>query len=214
MTDESSTLAEILEGIDRDRERAVRVLTPNLVLLNGIWGTFWLVAPFVLFLAFLPGSALPLWVATVVATALFVVAMIVGTVTGVRSGAGLKGPSTVQGGIFGAANGLGFVILTVIGLRLGLEGATPVVLMLYFPAVACLVLGILYFSAAAIFNDRNSLVMGAAILLAAFGSLIAPTPFNLLVIACIAGTSFVATVVVAAVRPNVLSSALWTVDNG
>lgn len=213
--DERIDPAAILRSIDEDSARTRKALAPNPGVLNAIWGIAWIVGFTGFYLAAVPTQqpVIPWGLAAVIGAAALAAAITLSTVHSVRRTAGSRGPSNVQSAILGNSFAVAFAMAGLLGWRLAGTGASPDVLLSYWVAVPCLVLGVLSFAGAAMTNDRFQLVFGAWVLIAGLVSIALPPPHNLLA-GVLGGFGFLAMAAVAAARPALISGPISRTADG
>ena len=207
--------AAILRSIEEDSARAQKALAPNPGLLNAVWGAAWIVGFTAFYLAAVPAGqpVIPWWLAAATGAAALAAAITVSTVHSVRRAAGSRGPSTVQGAILGNSFAVAFAVMGLLGWRLAAAGAAPDVLLSYWVAVPCMIIGVLSFAGAALSNDRFQLIFGAWVLVAGLVSIALPAPHNLLA-GVLGGFGFLAIAVVASLRPALVSGPITRGSDG
>lgn len=194
--------AEILRAIDRDRSRAVDQLSPSARLLYVIWGIAWIVGFAAFFLAVFPTTqpTLPVVAGIAIGVVALVGGMVVSAVHSARKGAGTRGPSMVQGAIYGNAYAIAFIFVVLLGWRLTSAGVPLDVMFTYWVAALCLVIGLLALVGAVLWNDRSQLTFGIWTLFAGLLSLALPAPYQLLA-GVVGGLGFLVLAVVESIRP-------------
>lgn len=204
--------AGILRSIDDDRQRAQRALSPNATLLYAVWGVAWAIGFLAIFLAFVPVDAplLPFGAAVATAAGVLVAAIVVSAVHSARRGSGSRGPSVVQGAIYGNVFPVAFVLMGLLGWRLSAAGVDLDTMLSYWVAVSCLIVGVMFVTGAAMFNDRSQLVFGAWTLVVGLGSIALAPPFTLLA-GVAGGAGFLVLAVIQALRPQLLSGTITRV---
>lgn len=181
-------------------------MAPDGRLLNLVWASAWILGYLAVFLGFAPSGdpVIPPAVGIAVAAVVLLTAIVVSAVHSARRGTGARGPTTVLGAIYGNVYPIGFALIGVFGWRLASSGASEEVLLWYWVALPCLLIGALGVAAAAMWNDRSQLVIGAWVLVVALISLVPAPPFNLLA-GVVGGLGFLALVVVESRRPDLVT---------
>lgn len=205
--------AAILREIDAEQRRVRNDRAPDLRLLFAVWGAAWIVGYLAIALVLNDVVRLPLWGAIVVAIGAVTLAIIVSTVHSARRGRGSRGPSVVQGAIYGNTYPLAFAIVALFGWRLAEGGSSAAVVQWYWVAMPSLVVGALSIVGALLFDDRANLAIGAAILVVAVISLLVTAPANFYVAAG-GGVIMLAYAIVESLRPGTLSGPLIGSVNG
>lgn len=195
--------AEILRAIDRERSRAVDMLSPSARLLYVIWGIAWIVGFTALFLAVFPDAqpALPVVAAAVIGGVALVGGMVVSAVHSARKGAGTRGPSMVQGAVYGNAYAIAFIFVVLLGWRLTSAGVPLDVMLTYWVAALCLVIGVLALVGSVLWDDRSQLTFGIWTLLSGLLSLALPAPYQLLA-GVVGGLGFLVLALIESIRPT------------
>lgn len=198
--------AGILATIETDRERTQAALAPDARVLCGTWGAAWILGFAAVFLACWPSErpTIPLAVGLAVAAAALVGAILVSALHAARRGSATRGPSTVQGAIFGNAFPVAFLLVGALGFRLATSGVAPETMLAYWVVAPCLVIGGLGVAGAAMWNDRSQLVFSVWVLLVGFVAAWIPGPYVLLV-GVGGGLGFLVLAIVASVRPRLVS---------
>jgi len=207
--------SEILRVIDQERSHARSALTPNTRLLYATWGVAWVVGFVALYLAFVPKEQplLPLLTAAVVGAGALAAAIAVSASHSVRKGAGSRGPSVLQGAIYGNSFPLAFTLMGLLGWRLISSGVPITVMLSYWVTASCLIVGVLSFVGAAMWNDRSQLVSGAWTLTVGFISVALPPPHNLLA-GLLGGLGFLLLAMIQTVRPGLTSGPITRATGG
>jgi len=148
---------ESLELIRRERAAVQRRLGGNPLLYYGPWGLVWLVGygmfflrygfddrPLIPFPSFLPGVVLGGLIAFAIAVTLY---------AGFRSSRGIAGASDERGTYYGIAWFIAFMMMGVLGARLGEHLPEPEAA-LYWTATSTAILTVLYMAGAAVWRDR------------------------------------------------------------
>jgi len=204
--EETVDAAGILETIETERRRTQAALAPDARLLYGVWGAAWIVGFGAAFLACTPWERpiIPLAVGLSVAGAALVVAIVISAVHAARRGSAMRGPSNVQGAIFGNAFPVAFLLVGALGFRLATSGVAAETMLAYWVVAACLVIGGLGIAGAAMWNDRSQLVFSAWVLWIGFVAAWIPGSFVLLA-GVAGGLGFLVLALLAALRPQLVS---------
>lgn len=206
--------SSILRAIDDDRRRAQGALTPNATLLYATWGIAWTVGFLAVYAAFVPVDQplIPFALGAVIGGAALLAAILVSAIHSARRSAGSRGPSVVQGAIYGNIFPVAFTLMGLLGWRLAAAGVPSMTLLSYWVAVPCLIVGILFAAGAAMWNDRSQLLFGCWTFIVGLGSLALTPPHNLLAGAA-GGIGFLLLAVVQSLRPALTSGSITrTVD--
>lgn len=174
--------SSILRAIDDDVRRAQGALAPNATLLYSAWGIAWTVGFLALYAGLVPVGRplIPFALGAAIGGAALLAAMLLSAVHSARRSSGSRGPSVVQGAIYGNIFPLGFLLMGLLGWRLAAAGVPPMTLLSYWVAVPCLIVGLLFLAGAAMWNERSQLVFGCWTFLVGLGSLALTPPHNLL----------------------------------
>ncbi|MBM7768367.1 hypothetical protein [Glutamicibacter nicotianae] len=201
--------ARILQGIEEDAQQAREGMSPNQHLLFSIWGGAWIIAFLGLYFALAPQGSplLPAAVGIGIAAAAFLIAIVISAVHSAKRGSGTKGPSMVQGAIYGNTFSLGMIITALLGWRLHAEGLSSMGMVTFALSSLCLVIGVLVVAGSLLFNDRTQLIFGAWILAIALLSLAAPAPLNLLA-GVLGGLGFIVLGLLHVSKPELVSGSL------
>ncbi|MBP2436066.1 hypothetical protein [Microbacterium amylolyticum] len=201
--------ASILRSIADDTESAKRFLTPDARLLFLVWGFAWIVGFLAMYLAFVPEAQpiLPLPLAMGIGVVSLLVGIWVSSAHVTRRATGSRGPSRLQGAIYGNTYAVAFTMMGLLGGRLASDGLSLVTLLPYWVAVPCLIVGVLGLVGSALWNDRSQLVFGSWTIIAGLLSIVLPAP-HLLLAGVIGGVGYLALAGIAAVRPNLVAGDL------
>lgn len=204
----------ILDAIETDRRRTRAALAPDTRLMYGTWGGAWIVGFTAVFLGSIPvGQPLiPLWVGLAIGIAALVAAIVVSAVHGAGRGRAMRGPSSIQGAIYGNAYPVAFLLMGVLGWRLIVAGVPADAMLAYWTAAPCLIIGSLGLAGAAMWNDRGQLVFSAWVLWVGFVAIWIPAPY-LLLAGVGAGVGFVVIAILAALRPALVTGPIVTMPN-
>ncbi|MEJ5947021.1 hypothetical protein WDZ17_17150 [Pseudokineococcus basanitobsidens] len=193
---------EALALLRAERTRTSRALQPDARLLYGVWGLAWLVGFVALWTAttgrgplVLPGA-----VAETTFGLLLAAALVVTTVHVARRSAGVRGASARQGAMYGWAWFLGFGLYFAVMASAADAGASAGLLGVLAPALAGLVVGLLYLSGGAMWQDRTMYTLGAWVLVASAADALAGFPTNQLVMGLLGGGGFLVAAVVLHLR--------------
>jgi len=198
------TPAELLALIEAERARASAALVPDPRVLYAVWGIAWLVGFAVLYVA-RTGTG-PVGVAPAVAGAAFGVLLVAAmVVTGVHFAArvaGVRGPSSRIGAMYGWAWTIGFLAYAAIMVGAARAGVDDAVMGLLWTAGSGLVVGLLYLSGGALWQDRVQYGLGAWILVTSAVGALAGTPAVYLVMSLGGGGGFLLAAAYLALRPT------------
>ncbi|MEO8528755.1 MAG: hypothetical protein ABI435_06730 [Pseudolysinimonas sp.] len=185
----------MLDLIEHETERVRDAARRGVPWFYFSWGVMWLIG-YLLLWAAQPDSGSPvavaLWVAVPVYIGLFVVAIAISAVVGVRMGRGIRGRSTFVGAVYGLSWPILGGAFAALGIALLQAGMDPTLAMLYYPSVYAFMVAALYLAGAMIWVSIDQLAI--AVILAVAGS-VAPffgVPTNLLVMALAAGGALIA----------------------
>lgn len=132
-----------------------------------------------------PFFRIPTGPAWVVFGVVLLAGIAVSAVAGVRSGAGVRGPSRLAGTLYGWAWAL---TMTGAGLLVGAverAGADPQVMAVLSPAVFVLLVGVLYLTGGALWRSPVLYALGVVMIATALAASYAGTPTNYLVYATV-----------------------------
>ncbi|GAA3909625.1 hypothetical protein [Microbacterium invictum] len=207
--------SSILRAIDDDQQRAQRALTPNATLLYATWGIAWAVGFLAFYAAFFPvdNPLIPFAVGAAIGGVALVAAIVFSAVHSARRGSGSRGPSVVQGAIYGNIFPVAFTLMGLLGWRLTAAGVPALTMLSYWVAVPCLIVGILFLAGAAMWNERSQLVFGCWTFIVGLVSIALPPPHNLLAGAA-GGIGFLVVAVVQSVRPQLTSGPITRSTDG
>lgn len=189
---------EALALLESERDRTQQHLEPDARLIYGVWGVAWLVGFLALWSASTGAGPLSRPVAGVVFAVCLAVAVVVTAVHSLRRSAGVRGVSATTGAMYGWAWLLGFGTFAAIMAGVGRAGASPEVMAVLAPAVSSLVVGLLYVTGGALWQDRTQLLLGAWVLVAGSVAVVTGWPTNELVMALLGGGGFLVGAVVVA----------------
>lgn len=207
--------AAILSAIDADSKHAQTALAPDARLLYATWGITWAVGFLAVYLAFFPvgAPALPFGVGAAIAAAALVAAIAFSTFHSVRSGTGSRGPSVVQGAIYGNTFPVAFALMGLLGWRLTSAGISLEVMLSYWVAVSCLIVGALGVAGAAMWNDKSQLIFGIWTFVIGLTSIGLAPPHNLLA-GVAGGIGFLLIALIQAFRPSLTSGPIVRATDG
>ncbi|MDR2293590.1 MAG: hypothetical protein LBE05_00055 [Microbacterium sp.] len=207
--------ATVLQAIAEESSNARSALAPSARLLYFTWGAAWIVSFTALYLSFVPpsGPPLPLVGGAIIAAVSLAAAIVISTVHSARRGTGARGPSVIQGAIFGNIYPVAFALVGLLGWRLASTGVPGESMLSYWVAAPCLVIGALSAAGAVMWNDRSQLVFGVWILIAGLGSLTIAAPHNLLA-GVAGGVGFVVLAIVEAAKPALTSGPITRAAHG
>ncbi|HET7414556.1 MAG TPA: hypothetical protein VFI97_02525 [Arthrobacter sp.] len=185
---------------DETEAKTAQAIFPHTPLLYFVWGTAWLVGYGALHGARYGWLPLGPVAAQIVLFVMLAIAMVVSTVLVVRSTAGIRGASSVQGAIYGWTWALAFV---VVGLLSGTvaESITGEDLRgLIINGIAILVVGMMYMLGGALWRDIPMTVMGIWFLVVDVASMALGRDYYLLVFLTLGVLGFYAGAVFELVR--------------
>lgn len=204
----------MLRGIEQDERDTRTALVPRTGLLFVTWGAAWTIGYLAFCFAFFPvhRPILPLAAAAVVGAVLLVAAIVVSSAHATRRAVGTRGPSTVQGAIYGNCYAIAFTFMGLLGWRLTSADIPLETMLSYWVATPCLIVGLLSVAGAAMWNDRTQLAFGGWTLLVGATSLAFAPPVNL-VMGVLGGLGFLALAVLSVLRPAVVTGPLMKVHD-
>ena len=179
-SEEPPSAADALAIIEEGRSRTAAGLTPNLVLMYGVWGVAWMVGFGVSYVLSADLLDIPPALVITLIAATFVSAVVISIVVGVRSGRGLRGPSETTGTMYGIS---WMIALTGLGLLLGGIQLPDDVAGLVYPASFVLLVGVMYLFGGTLWNDRLQYGLGIWLIVVAAMSTFLGNPNNYLVLA-------------------------------
>ncbi len=159
----------IVENAERDARRR---LNGNASLIYLLWGLSWLVGYGALegsrrgWLPLEPGSAL------IVMGAALLAATVTTVVLSVRSTLGIRGHSAFQSGMYGAAWGLGFLVMGILSAGIGRAVEDFWQRGMLINSTAVMIVGLLYVTGGAAFNDRRQGYLGIWLLVVTAAALL------------------------------------------
>lgn len=198
--------SSILRSIDDDQRRAQQALSPNVTLLYTVWGVAWLLGFLAVYATFIPDGdpLLPTAVGLSLGGVLLVTAIILSATHSARRSTGSRGPSVVQGAIYGNIYPVSFTLMGLLGWRLSSAGISNETMLSYWVAATCLIVGILFLAGAAMWNERSQLVFGIWIVAVGLLSIAIAPPHNLLA-GAVGGLGFLVIAVVQSRSPRLTS---------
>lgn len=207
--------AAILRAIDDDRKHAQSAMAPNASLLYATWGIAWIVGFLAFYLACVPVERplIPFFAGAAIGAAALVAAIVLSASHSARKSVGSRGPSMVQGAIYGSTFPIAFTLMGLLGWRLASAGVPFDVMLSYWVAVPCLIVGILFLAGAVIWNDKSQLVFGIWTFVVGFSSVALTPPHNLLA-GVVGGVGFLALAVIQAIRPTLTSGPITRGTDG
>ena len=213
--DQERAPAEILQAIDAEQLHAKTALAPNARLLYATWGAAWVVGFLALYLAFVPVDepVLPLYAGLLIGAGALVAAIALSATHSVRRASGSRGPSVVQGAIYGNIFPVAFTLMGLLGWRLASAGVPTTTMLSYWVAAPCLIVGVLFVAGAAMWNDRSQLVFGIWTLVIGLISVALPPPHNLLA-GVLGGLGFLALAFIHSLRPTLTSGPITREHSG
>lgn len=213
--DQERDPAEILNAIDAEQLHAQSALAPNARLLYTTWGAAWVIGFLALYLAFAPvgDPVLPLIGGLLIGAGALVAAIVLSAMHSVRRASGSRGPSVVQGAIYGNIFPVAFTLMGLLGWRLASAGVPTTTMLSYWIAAPCLIVGALFLAGAAMWNDRSQLVFGLWTVVIGLISVALPPPHNLLA-GVLGGLGFLALAVIHSLRPTFTSGPITREHGG
>jgi len=203
-TDDSGTRADAERMYDlmqsQRRSTQSRLLRGYAVLLV-VWAAAWAIGFGALWCGHDIGGVdlLPTAVAWIVFGACMVVAIVWSIITGVRSGAGIRGRSRFQGMLYGWSWTISMVGTWLLLVGLQRAGLPDELAALIYPGAFALIVGVLYLAGGALWRAPVQYALGIVIIAVAVAATFMGTPFNFLVYA-IAGPIAMLIVAVLLVR--------------
>lgn len=194
--DDAGDPAEMLAILQRQQDRINRRLAAYVPAILLAWGIAWFVGFGMLWLidGAKPGVSVPLPVAVVVFIALMIAALVVSAVLGIRSSRGIR-PSAAaafSGTVYGLTWTVAFIAMFVFGSGLVRNGMPPELSNIYYPTASTLLVGLLYFVGAGIWQAKPMLWLGGWIIVVALVAPFFGYPANYLVFALAGGGVFLA----------------------
>lgn len=161
---------EMLALMDETRRATVRRLSRRYIGLFVVWALAWAVGFGALYLTAGVGAfdVVPTTVGWVVFAALIVGAIVWSTIVGISaSGDGIRGPSQLQGLLYGISWTITMFMawLLIAGLQRG--GLTGELLQLVYPGVYVFLVGVLYLAGGALFRGVPMYVLGGILIVVA-----------------------------------------------
>lgn len=207
--------AAILQSIDDGHKEAKAALTPDAMLLYGTWGIAWIIGFLAFYLTLVPVDQplIPFIAGAAIGVAALVAAIALSAIHSTRRGSGSRGPSVVQGAIYGNIFPVAFTLMGLLGWRLTSSGVSQDAMLSYWVAVPCLIIGILFLAGAAMWNDRSQLIFGAWTLLVGLASIALTPPHNLLA-GVAGGVGFLVLAAVQSARPSLTSGPITRGTDG
>lgn len=198
--------AQILAGIESESSAARSAMSPDNRLLYSVWGAMWIIGFLSFYAAFIPSDnpLISAWWALAVTVVALMTAIAISTIHSVKRGSGTRGPSMVQGAIFGNCFFLSFILVGLLGWRLWAAGVEGLALLSYAVAACALVVGALTVVGSLLWNDRSQLIFGIWILLIGLISVAVPAPHNLLA-GVLGGLGLLVLGLIHGVRPALVS---------
>ena len=170
------------------QQRRVRDSDIDSRVLFGTWGLAWLLAYGV---QWWESSTSPTGTATprggIAFGVILLVALVVTLVHVARAGHGLAGTSQQVGAMYGAAWAIGFAGQGLVVAGVVKAGASPEVVAVVANAIACLVVGMMYMAAGALWRERAMYVIGAWMIVTAGAASLVWMPGGYLVLSLAGG---------------------------
>jgi len=182
---------EALEIATREHEQAARNLAPDARVLFGLWGAAWGIGFAALWLTDGDEPRIDLPTVGWIVFGVSMIGALVGT--GIHIGRrvhGVHGRSAVMGRRYSAAWVIAFAAYGALMSALGATDASDEVLSLLSPLLACLIVGLMYMAAGALWEDSVQFLLGAWITVAVGIAAIVGVPNHLLVMSVLGGGGF------------------------
>jgi hypothetical protein len=192
-------LASMLALAEGEQARTSRMIAPDESVLYATWGLAWLVGPGLTYLA-RSRDLVPEALAGTVFAALLLGAALFTALYVHRKVRGVRGVSSRTGAMYGWSWALGFgaTFLVMSGVRSA--GASDEVVAVLWTSLSCLVVGLLYLGAGALWQDAVQYAVGAWVLVVGAVGALFGSPGNLAVMAVAGGGGFLAAALVSRVR--------------
>jgi MFS family permease len=147
---------------------------------------------------------------------LFVAAIVLSIVLGVRGARGIRSSDEFRGTMYGISWSLAMAGLGALGGGLILQGLDNHLLLLFYSSVYTLLIGVQYFMAGVIWRSIPSLVVGGWLVIVAAVSPYIGYPNNYLVLGIAGGGAFIVLAIVTALRTRALrlSTSRGSATNG
>jgi hypothetical protein len=189
------TAAESLALIEAQRAEVDHRLGGNPALLLALWGLAYLLGFGLIYLTYGadPLVSAPEWVAATSTALLFVAAIGVSAVYGVRAGRGVHGPSQMVGAMYGWSWTLGFLALVAVNVGLSRLGLSQDAVSLLWSGSSLVLVGVLYLAGGALWRDRFQYGLGVWMLVTGAGSVFAGVPGNFAVLSLASGGGLLVT---------------------
>ncbi|MEG3615498.1 hypothetical protein [Isoptericola haloaureus] len=184
--------AATLDLIAQSQRRARAGTEPDGRLLCLVWGVAWLVGYTALWWSARALGGAPDALAFALFGALLGTAVVITIVHALRRTAGTRGPERRAGARWGTAWPMAFLVFPVVMAGLGRAEASGEVVGLVSNALACVIIGVMYLTGGALFDDTGLYVLGVWILLTGGAATLAGMPATYLVMATIGGGGFLA----------------------
>lgn len=187
--EQSADPAAMLALMQQQRRRTAHWVNRSYAVMLITWAAAWIVGFGAIWSAAEGGGnpffRVPTTPAWVVFGAALVTGAVVSIVMGIRSGAGVRGPSRLAGAMYGWAWSIS---MFGAGLLLGAvqrAGADAEVMAVLSPAVFALLVGVLYLTGGALWRSPVQYALGVVMIATAVGASYAGTPTNYLVYATV-----------------------------
>jgi hypothetical protein len=202
---ESPLTPEAALAVLTDQQKDVsRRLGAYIWVITAAWGVAWLVGFLAIWLmdAGIRGLVLPTWLGWTIFAGLFVAAIVVSAVLGVRSGRGIRSnaANSFTGAVYGVTWAVAMLSISVFGAGLLTHGMTAELADLFYPSAYTMMVGVLYLAAAAIWRVVQMIVAGAFLVVLAAVTPFLGHPTNYLVFAIAGGAMFFTLAIAGAVR--------------
>lgn len=186
----------LVHGQQRDVETRMGLFVPLVML---AWGLAWLIGFGIVWLSQGPG-VVPAGPAWTIFIALQVVAGIVSTWLGIRSGRGTRTGDDFGGMIYGIIWVVGSIAIAVLGAGLQFNGLSAELRSIYYPSAFVLFVGIMYLVAGALWRAVPSILLGGILLVVAAVAPFLGVPDHYLFFALAGGGTFLGFGLVAWIR--------------
>ncbi len=181
--------ATMLELMRAQRRRTQQWTMRNYVLMLVIWAAAWAVGFLAVWSAEATGGSpwprIPQPVAWSVFGVVILGAIVFSIVAGIRSGAGVRGPSRLSGMLYGWSWSVSMVGAWLLLTALQRTGLPPEALSLLSPAIFILLVGVLYLTGGALWRSPVQFALGIVMILTAVAATFAGAPAHHLIYATV-----------------------------
>jgi len=181
--------AAMLELMREQRRRTQRWTMRNYVLMLVIWAVAWAVGFLAVWSAETTGGSpwprIPQPVAWTVFGVVILGAIVFSIVAGIRSGAGVRGPSRLSGMLYGWSWSVSMLGAWLLLTALQRAGLPPEAMSLLSPAVFVLLVGVLYLAGGALWRSPAQFALGIVMIATAVGATFAGAPTHYLIYATV-----------------------------